>query len=244
MAHTGCSDLPDLVLTPTSGAIVEAGNPPAFKRLIIDTGLTRETWVRGFDFKPGDARVTRAAFFSVAGTNDYLGGWTPWQSSTELPKGVAFKLPSRARIAVDVLYAGSAKTVTDRPTLGLYVVPSAPAGAVSTSVLRPRKVSRGGVSGVRVAAELTIPASRALVSIRPDMQTGRTVARAETRASGRLARGSALGEELPSGLADTICLPTAGGAARGFPAPGNGLLRHATANVYERGVHDCGESLC
>ena len=163
---------PDLVLTPTSGSIVEAGSAPAFKRLIVDTGLTRETWVRGFDFKPGDARVTRAAFFSVAGTDGYLGGWTPWQSSTELPKGVAFKLPPRARIAVDVLYAGSTKAVTDVPTLGLYVVPSAPAGAVSTSVLQPAKFAGPGVSGMRVAAELTIPASRALVSIRPEMQQG------------------------------------------------------------------------
>ena len=59
---------------------------PSFTRITIDTGLTRDAWLRGFDFKP-DARVTRAAFFSVAGTDRYLGGWTPWQSSTELPDG-------------------------------------------------------------------------------------------------------------------------------------------------------------
>ena len=70
---------PDVELMPTSGAIVKAGSAPAFQRLIIDTGLTRETWVRGFDFKPGDARVIRAAFLSVDGTDRYLGGWTPWQ---------------------------------------------------------------------------------------------------------------------------------------------------------------------
>jgi hypothetical protein len=67
--------------------------------VIIDTGLTRDTLVRGFDFRP-DPRVTRAAFLSVAGTDRYLGGWTPWQSSTELPSGVAVKIPARAQIAV------------------------------------------------------------------------------------------------------------------------------------------------
>lgn len=163
---------PDVVLTPTSGAIVEAGSAPAFKRLIIDTGLTRETWVRGFDFKPGDARVTRAAFLSVAGTDRYLGGWTPWRSSTELPEGVAFRMPARARIAVDVQYSGITETVTDIPRLGLYVVSSASAGAVSTSVLRPATFDGPGISGGRVTAELRIPASRALVSIRPEMQRG------------------------------------------------------------------------
>ncbi len=163
---------PDLVLTPMSGAIVEARSAPAFRRLIIDTGLTRETWIRGFDFKPGDTRVTRAAFLSVAGTDSYLGGWTPWSSSTELPEGVAFKLPPRARIAVDVLYSGTTDTVTDTPRLGLYVVSSAPAGAVSTSVLRPAGFAGPGTPGGRVAAELRIPAGRALVSIRPEMQQG------------------------------------------------------------------------
>ena len=164
---------PDVVLTPASGTIVEAGSAPAFKRILVDTGLTRETWVRGFDFKPADARVTRAAFFSVDGTDRYLGGWTPWQSSTVLPEGVAFRLPPRARIAIDVLYSGTTQTVTDIPRLGLYVVSSAPAGAVSTSVLRPATVAGPGISsGGRVAAELTIPASRALVSIRPVMQQG------------------------------------------------------------------------
>jgi hypothetical protein len=163
---------PDVVLTPASGAIVEARSAPAFKRLIIDTGLTHETWVRGFDFKPGDGRVTRAAFFSVAGTDRYLGGWTPWNSATELPEGVAFRVPPRARIAVDVLYSGTTETVTDSPRLGLYVASSAPAGAVSTSVLRPDMVVGPGISGGRVAAELRIATSRALVSIRPEMQQG------------------------------------------------------------------------
>jgi hypothetical protein len=163
---------PDAVLTATSGTIVKAGSAPAFKSLIIDTGLTRETWVRGFDFKPGDARVVRAAFFSVAGTDRYLGGWTPWHSSTELPEGVAFKLPPRARIAVDVLYSGTTETVTDIPRLAMYVASSVPAGAVSTSMLRPAASGEPGIAGVRVAAELRMPASRALVAIRPEMQQG------------------------------------------------------------------------
>lgn len=162
---------PDVVLTPASGAVVNVGQPPGFKRFVIDTGLTRETWVRGFDFKPGDARVTRAAFFSVAGTDRYLGGWVPWHSSTELPDGVAFSMPPRARIAVDVLYSGTTETVTDAPSLGVYAVASAPAGAVSTSVLRPAPIAGPGVAG-RVAAELRIPARRALVSLRPEMQQG------------------------------------------------------------------------
>ena len=92
-----------MIVSPPAPTIIEGRSPATFKRLIIETGLTHDVWVRGFDFKP-DARVTRAAFLSVAGTDRYLGGWTPWQSSTELPAGLAFRIPARARIAVDVLY--------------------------------------------------------------------------------------------------------------------------------------------
>src|SRR3954469_14383253 len=42
---------PDMVIS-TPQATVEARHPPAFTRLTVDTGLTRDAWVRGFDFKP------------------------------------------------------------------------------------------------------------------------------------------------------------------------------------------------
>jgi len=160
---------PDVMVSPPAPAIIEGRSPTTFKRLIIETGLTHDVWVRGFDFKP-DARVTRAAFLSVADTDRYLGGWTPWQSSTELPAGVAFRIPARARIAVDVLYAGTTQAVTDSPTLGLYFASSAQAGAVATSFLRP--ATAGTPTSGPVVAELRIPETRSLLSMRPEMQAG------------------------------------------------------------------------
>ncbi len=160
---------PDVIVSPPAPAIIESRSPATFKRLIIETGLTHDVWVRGFDFKP-DARVTRAAFLSVADTDRYLGGWTPWQSSTELPAGVAFRIPARARIAVDVLYAGTTQAVTDSATLGLYFASSAQAGAVSTSFLRP--ATAGTPTSGPVVAELRIPETRSLLSMRPEMQAG------------------------------------------------------------------------
>ena len=160
---------PDVIVFPPAPAIIESRSPATFKRLIIETGLTHDVWVRGFDFKP-DARVTRAAFLSVADTDRYLGGWTPWQSSTELPAGVAFRIPARARIAVDVLYAGTTQAVTDSVTLGLYFASSAQAGAVATSFLRP--ATAGTPTSGPVVAELRIPETRSLLSMRPEMQAG------------------------------------------------------------------------
>jgi len=93
---------PQTIAVARQGVTVRADSPARFTRIVLDTGVARETWIRAVDFKPSDPRVVRAAFFTVIETEEYLGGWTPWHSSTELPDGVAFRLPPRARIAVEM----------------------------------------------------------------------------------------------------------------------------------------------
>lgn len=159
---------PDTVLT-APDATIEARKPPAFSRITIDTGLTHDAWLRGFDFKP-DPRVTRAAFFSIAGTDRYLGGWTPWQFGTELPAGTAISIPAHTRIAIDVLYAGNSQRVTDAPKVGLYYAPAAPRSAVVTTTLKP--VPSTPTDGGRIVAELRMTNATSLVSLRPTMQSG------------------------------------------------------------------------
>jgi hypothetical protein len=161
--------MPDVVLAPTDATTIEPRTPASFTRITVDTGLTRDAWLRGFDFKP-DARVTRAAFLSVAGTDQYLGGWTPWQSSTELPADVAVRIPAHARIAIDVLYAGSAQRVMDAPKLGLYYAQASPRGSVTTTILKPAASTIPGAG--RTSAELKMANALSLVSLRPMMQPG------------------------------------------------------------------------
>jgi len=163
-AHWTLGD-PDMVVSPRAATAIDARSAPAFRRVLIDTGLTRETWIRGFDFKP-DPRVARAAFLSIEGTDRYLGGWTPWQSSTELPRDAGIRLPARARIAVDVLYAGAAQPQSDTPQLALYVAKETPANNVTTSMLRPARTAE------RAVAEVKFADARALISMRPDMPAG------------------------------------------------------------------------
>jgi hypothetical protein len=160
---------PDMVVSPSHATTIEPRTPAAFTRLTIDTGLTHDAWLRGFDFKP-DARVTRAAFLSVAGTDTYLGGSTPWQSSTELPAGAGIRIPAHAQIAIDVLYAGSAQRVTDTPKLGLYYASAAPRSSIVTTMLKPGSASQSGSS--RVVGELKMTNAAALVSLRPTMRPG------------------------------------------------------------------------
>ena len=159
---------PDLVASPSTTSAVDARSAAAFRRVTIDTGLARDAWIRAIDFKP-DARVTRAAFLSVDGTGQYLGGWTPWQSSTELPADAAFKLPARARIAVDIMYSGASQPVADKPQLALYFASAPSPTPVITTDVRAMADAR---TPARVVAEFKATDARALVSMRPDVPAG------------------------------------------------------------------------
>jgi hypothetical protein len=168
---------PQLLAVAKPGVVVNANSAVQFTRIVLDPGIERETWIRGLDFKPGDPRVTRAAFFTVVETGEYLGGWTPWQSSTELPDDAGFRLPAGARVAVDVLYKGIDQTVTDTPRLALYVARTRPSRRASTAILRevrPAQVQgaqRRPESSIRLNGRLVFPNATTLLALRPQLPT-------------------------------------------------------------------------
>ena len=160
--------MPDVVAAPSTPSAVDTRSAPVFRRVTIETGLARDAWIRAIDFKP-DARVTRAAFLSVDGTRQYLGGWTPWQSSTELPADAAFKLPAHARIAVDVMYSGAPQSVTDKPQLALYFASAPSPTQVITTTVRAIADTK---TPARFVAEFKATDAQALVSMRPELPAG------------------------------------------------------------------------
>lgn len=172
---------PDALLTASTEVTVNAGDSVGFKRVLIDTALTRDRWVRGFDYKP-DKRVVRAAFLTVEATGEYLGTWTPSRSGGDLPAGVAMRVPARSRIAVDVLYqpptnvlSGAVpEPVTDKPQLGLYFSGDPPKRVLKTMTLAPSSQVTDGKAGAatRLTANAVLPSDTALFEMRPDLPAG------------------------------------------------------------------------
>ena len=112
---------PDLLRQlPVNAIDAKAGDTT--KRLVVDLGLTATRQVRGLEFMPGDRRIVRAATFTLEGTGQWLGSWTPWHSFVRLPEGVAYRLPARSRIVIDIHYRGTSEQTTDRSTLGVFFV--------------------------------------------------------------------------------------------------------------------------
>jgi hypothetical protein len=110
---------PDLTRALPPSAI-DAKSSDVVKRTVVDLDLSAPQRVRGFEFMPGDRRVVRAAVFSLESTGQWLGSWTPWHSFVRLPDGVAYRLPARARILIDINYRGASEATVDRSTLGLF----------------------------------------------------------------------------------------------------------------------------
>jgi hypothetical protein len=141
-AHVGHWQLgePDLPrqLTPTQ---VETGRGDFIQRVVIDSGLTSARQVRAVEYQPGDRRVVRAATFSVEGTGQWLGSWTPWHGFVKLPDGVATRLAAGSRIVAEVHYRSTNRPVIDRGTLGLFFSPDRTSNVSSDVVLEAKAVT-------------------------------------------------------------------------------------------------------
>jgi YVTN family beta-propeller protein len=93
----------------------------------------------------------RYAFITIEGTGEYVGAWTPWATTSELPDGAGVRLPARARLAIDVLYQGSDAPVTDTPRIGLYVT-RAPSQSLETTTLTASKAQFTAAADIRAVA--------------------------------------------------------------------------------------------
>jgi hypothetical protein len=148
--------LPPTRVQPRRGDFVE--------RVVIDPGLTSERQMRALEYQPGDRRVVRAATFSVEGTGQWLGSWTPWYGFAKLPDGVAARLPARSRIVAEVHYRSADQAVVDQGTLGVFF--SEPrASAVSSDLMLEAKAVSSGM----LRATTTLTRDTRVWALRPDV---------------------------------------------------------------------------
>jgi hypothetical protein len=162
---------PDLE-APLAGTVIQPGTADAVRRAVIDPKLTTERRVRALEFKPADRRVIRAVLFSVEGTGQYLGSWTPWYGVTTLPKDVAYVLPAGAKIAAEVYYRGSDQPVEDKGSLGLYFLPGAPIASPADVVIEVKAAGAPAAGRQKLVGSTKLPAAANLLSYTPELPAG------------------------------------------------------------------------
>jgi len=158
------------------------------RRVIVDLALTAPRDVRALEFMAGDRRHVSAAVFSLESTGQWLGTWTPWHSFVSLPDGVAYRLPARSRIVVDVQYRGTTGTTVDAGILGLFFstpllsssvesrVPSPespvpnPGLMTATDLVLDARADRGSRGALR--ASVRLPVDTRVWAIHPEIVPG------------------------------------------------------------------------
>jgi hypothetical protein len=150
---------PDVVLPVSGGHAVAAGAPPSIQRFVVATNLPASRALRGIALKQGDRRVVRSAAFFEEASGRWLGGWTPWQTLFQLPGGAAVRLPARARVVVEIVYAGVEEAVTDKSELGLYFAAGNGDEVKQLAIAAPESVVEAGATGHRVRSESTVAQS-------------------------------------------------------------------------------------
>ena len=149
-------------------ARIEAGQADHVRRTVVDLGLTSAQRVRAVEYRPGDRRVLRAAFFTIQETGQWIGSWTPWYGYQQWPEGTAFTLPAGAHIVAELHYRGASEPVVDEGHLGLTLSEAQSPRPVSDLVLT---AAAAGASPPlrRWRAERRIAADTYATALRPEL---------------------------------------------------------------------------
>ena len=136
---------PDLVVT-TPKFTLQADGTDVFRVFVIKLPVDNLKFVRGMEFKPGNARVVHHANIRIDHTDasrkfdeadpepGYTGliansaiypdghflGWTPAQVPPLLPKGLAWRLQPNTDLVVELHMQPSGKEEVVQPTIGFY----------------------------------------------------------------------------------------------------------------------------
>ncbi len=161
---------PDLVLDLPATALAPEDHD-AIRRVVIDSKLTSERWLRGFEYKPGARHLVHAVSFSVQESGQWLGGWTPWYGFMNLPATLSFRVPAGAHIVADIHYSTPKAAAVDRGTLGLYFASAPSARGTANLVLEPAPGAAAG-GATRLAAAQKLSDDTNLLGIQPQLWAG------------------------------------------------------------------------
>jgi hypothetical protein len=169
-AHTGHWFLgePD-VIHKIPAATVASSQGLSMKREIVDLRSTSELRLRALEYMPGDRRELHAAYFSVQETGQWIGSWTPWQGTTSLPQGTAYRLPRGAHIVAEFYYGKGEERVVDQGSLGLFPADARANSAVDDLTMEARMAVPG-----KFHAESRLTRDSDVLALRPEVVAGLT----------------------------------------------------------------------
>ena len=144
---------PDLVVSPDRPYELQPAGRDVFRIFVIPLPVDRTRYVRGLEFRPGNARVVHHANIridrtpasrrldesdplpgydgliphSAAYPDGHFLGWTPGQVAPLLPQGLSWRLERGSDLVVEVHMQPSGRPETVQPSIGIFFTDEPPA---------------------------------------------------------------------------------------------------------------------
>ncbi len=168
---------PDLALTFAKPYPVKAEGKMPYANIIVDTGLTENRWVRGYQVLPGNLDVVHHILVflddpaSKGRDHDgFYAAYVPGSGSEMFPAGFAKLLPAGTKLRFQVHYTPKGKATTDSTRIGFYFTNEAPVNEVKiASVMTNKFAIPAGAPNHEVTAQRAAPMDMTLMSFMPHM---------------------------------------------------------------------------
>ena len=151
-----------------------------YQQVTVETGLTEEKWVRGFEVQPTAREVVHHVLIFVQepgqkrGGDDESGGffaaYVPGNNHIIYPDGFAKHLPAGARLRFQIHYTPNGTATRDQIKLGLLFAKEAPQHIVRIAGIADHRLSiPPGAAHHAETAVIPIPAEVKLLAFMPHM---------------------------------------------------------------------------
>ena len=185
---------PDLVVTLPKPYRLQAEGTDVFRIFVMPLPVARGQFVRGLEFRPGNAKVVHHANIRIdrtaasraldeadpgpgysgviahsAGYPDgHFLGWTPGQVAPLLPADLAWRLEGGTDLVVEVHMQPSGKSEDVQPSVGLYFTAAAPARTPVMLRLGRQNIDiPAGDRAYIVSDEYVLPVDVEVVAVQP-----------------------------------------------------------------------------
>jgi len=142
---------PDLIVPISKAYDIKATGFMPYRRDVVETTLTEDKWVTGYEILPSERDVVHHVIVQVfePGTQvrdrseaqGYWAAYVPGNSAVRYPEGFARKFPAGAKVHFQIHYTPSGTAKKERLKLGLHFADSTPKYELRTLAVADRKLN-------------------------------------------------------------------------------------------------------
>jgi Flp pilus assembly protein TadD len=186
--------VPDLIVLMTAPYVLRASGQDVFRTFVIPIPTDRARYVRGLEFKPGNARIVHHANIGVDRTQSsrrldaadpepgYVGGmvpdagyppghmlgWTPGQHPRPSPSGMPWRLEAKSDLVVQLHLQPTGKPESLEVSVGLFFTDEPPTGSPVGLRLGSQTIDiPAGAGAHQITDSYRLPVDADLLAIQP-----------------------------------------------------------------------------